>query len=370
MPLDPHTPTRAEAEDVHPLQRVAREPRTCIWEITAACNLRCVHCDNHASRPSPRELTLPRLLEVAIELEHLGCRLVDVTGGEPLMRAEWYELCRALTSRGMDVVLVTNGTLVDDETVERAVLARISMVGVSIDGLRATHDATRCFAKGSGSAFDAAVAGIARLRKRLPVSVITQVNRSNLHELLELGLFLGELGISRWQLQLAVPIPKLAACSARYCITPEDLEVLTQFIVEAANNPRIPLIHTGDNIGYATPAEVLLRRKASGPGIWLGCVGGIRSVAIKFDGTVRGCSLLPGDFSAGDLHDESLTAIWGDSARFAFSTDFEHSRLCGSCGACPHGTICRAGCTTMAYFATGTTGDNPYCLRQVRERRS
>lgn len=353
----------------HPLERVNRVPRTCIWEITAACNLRCIHCDNHASHSSPRELSLPQLKETAVELEALGCRLVDVSGGEPLMRSDWDDLCRFLTSRSMDVALVTNGTLMDEEAVERAVVARVGVVSVSIDGLRNVHNATRRFVDQKGSAFDAAIAGLERARKHLPVSVITQVNRNNLHELHDLGLVLGELGVSRWQLQLAIPIPKLVARATPYCITPEELEVLTEFIVAAASDPRIPLIHTSDTIGYATPTEAVLRRKASGPGLWLGCVAGIRSVAIKYDGTVRGCSLLPSDFTAGDLHEESLTTLWNDASRFAFTTAFDRSQLCGSCSNCRHGTICRAGCTTMAYFATGTIGDNPYCLRRVREQR-
>jgi radical SAM protein with 4Fe4S-binding SPASM domain len=353
----------------HPLDRVAREPRTCIWEITAACNLRCVHCDNHAARPSPRELHLPRLLETAEQLAALGCRLVDITGGEPLLMPDWDRLSQHLTSRGIDVAIVTNGTLLDAEAIERAVAARVAAIAISLDGLRATHDATRRFARGTGSAFDAAVAGLELARAHFPVTVITQVNCTNLGELWELGNLLGELSVSRWQLQLAIPTPRVASLRIPYVIAPRDLEQLTEFIVAAARDPKIPMIHTSDTIGYATPAESILRRKATGPGLWLGCAAGIRAVAIKYDGTVRGCSLMPSDFSAGDLHDESLSAIWNDRTRFAYSTEFERTSLSGGCKSCRFGSICRAGCTTMAYFATGTIGDNPYCLRRVREQR-
>lgn len=353
---------------VHPLDRVAREPRTCIWEITAACNLRCVHCDNHAPRPTPRELDWPKLSSTVEELSTLGCRLVDLTGGEPLLMPDWDRLCREISARSMDVILITNGTLLDAEAVERAHSARVSAIAVSIDGLRATHDATRRFAVQSGSAFDAAIAGVGAARKRFPVSVITQVNRTNIAELPAMGRLLGELGVSRWQLQLAIPNAKLAARPVPYTIAPEELEHLTQFIVQAANDPAVPRIHTGDNIGYATPAEPVLRRKATGPGLWIGCVAGIRALAIKYDGKVRGCSLLPADFDAGDLHDESLSTIWNDAERFSYSTAFRRSHLSGGCRSCQFGGICRAGCTTMAYYSTGTTGDNPYCLHRVQER--
>jgi radical SAM protein with 4Fe4S-binding SPASM domain len=293
-----------------------------------------------------------------------------MTGGEPLLRSDWDRLCGHLSSRSVDVVLVTNGTLLKAEAIERALAARVSALAISIDGLRATHDATRRFAQGTGSAFDAAVAGLKLARTHFPVSVITQVNRTNLAELQDLGRMLGELSVARWQLQLAVPTPKVASLKIPYVIAPEDLERLTEFIVGAADDPLIPMIHTSDTIGYATAAESILRRKASGPGLWLGCAAGIRAVAIKFDGTVRGCSLLPSEFEAGDLHDESLLTIWNDRSRFAYSTMFARSSLSGGCQRCRFGSICRAGCTTMAYFATGTIGDNPYCLRRVREHRA
>jgi radical SAM protein with 4Fe4S-binding SPASM domain len=283
-----------------------------------------------------------------------------------LLRPEWDQLASHLTGQGVDVAIVSNGTLFDDIAVKRSVSAGVTAVSVSLDGLQATHDATRRFVRGSGSAFEAAIGGLRCAQTVLPVSVITQVNRTNLGELRELGVLLHALGVSRWQLQLVVPTPRVMANALPYALAPEDLETLTAFIVEAADDPQIPMIHTSDTIGYATPAEVILRRKASGPGLWFGCVAGIRAVAIKYDGTVRGCSLLPADFDAGNLHELSLSEIWNDKKRFSYSTEFEPSHLTGGCKRCRYGTICRAGCTTMAYFSTGTTGDNPYCLYRVR----
>jgi radical SAM protein with 4Fe4S-binding SPASM domain len=365
-PMQPTSPPSASPQTRHPLDVLAREPHTCIWEITLACNLNCVHCENHAGVPAARELALARLKGVAEELQTLGCRLVDITGGEPLLRPGWDEFCGHIAGLGIDVALVTNGTLLDEEAVERAVQARIRAIAVSIDGLRETHDATRRYVAVSGSTFDAAVMGIRRARQRLPVSVITQVNRTNLHELPDIGRMLGQLGVSHWQLQLAIPTRRVVDQRSDYVIAPADLEQLTAFIVAASRDPEIPMIHTSDNIGYATGAEVILRRKASGPGVWLGCIAGIRSVAIKYDGTVRGCSLLPREFDAGNLHESTLTEIWNDRHAFAYSAEFERSHLHGACARCQYGMICRAGCTTMAYFAGGTTGNNPYCLHRVR----
>jgi len=264
------------------------------------------------------------------------------------------------------VALVTNGTLLDAEAVDRAVGVGVGAIAISIDGLKTTHDSTRQFIAGSSSAFDAAIAAIRRAARLLPVSVITQVNRTNLGELNDIGKLLGTLGVTRWQLQLAIPTRRLVQQAEDYVIAPAQLEQLTRFIVAASTNPAIPMIHCSDNIGYATSAEAILRRKASGPGIWLGCVAGIRAVAIKYDGTVRGCSLLPAEFDAGNLHESSLVDLWNNRQAFAYSTEFKHAHLQGKCASCHYGMICRAGCTTMAYFASGTSGNNPYCLHSVR----
>ena len=345
-------------------------PRTCIWEITEACNLSCVHCDNHAARRSPRELSLKQLQEVAAGLARLGCRTVDVTGGEPLLRPEWAELCAHLTGLGLDVALITNGLLLSAEAIGRAVDAGVKTVAVSVDGLGATHDATRRRRGPGGSVFKETCAAIQRARGALPVSVITQVNRHNLPELSALGQLLTELGVVRWQLQLTIPTPRVATLADPYPIAPESLRELVDFIVSARRNPTLPELHVSDTIGYCTDLEPILRRKSETPGLWLGCVAGVRSVAIKSDGTVRGCSLMPADFDAGNLHDETIEAIWNDASRFGYTTCFHPRMLAGECARCQLGPLCRAGCTTLAYFATGTLGDNPYCLRRLEGPRS
>jgi radical SAM protein with 4Fe4S-binding SPASM domain len=75
---------------------------------------------------------------------------------------------------------------------------------------------------------------------------------------------------------------------------------------------------------------------------------------------------MPPEFDAGDLHDESLTTIWNDAERFAYSTRFDAGKLAGPCARCRVGPLCRAGCTTMAYWTTGSIYTNPFCLHRVR----
>lgn len=346
----------------HPLDRIERKPQTCIWEITGVCNLRCVHCENRCGEKGSNELSLEKMMEVAEDLARLGCRTVDVTGGEPLMRRGWDRLCARITGLGMRIALITNGTLLTDEALDRALESGVGVVAVSIDGLREVHDATRLRPRPGPSPYDEAMAGLRRAVKRVRTRVITQVNRTNMHQLPSMRALLADLGVENWQLQLAVPTGRLLDLGEPYVLHPGDLDALTAFIVEAVEDGTPPFIDTGDTIGYYTEREPALRKRSSGQGVWLGCQAGIRVVAITYNGTVRGCSAMPADFDAGDLHTESLEDIWNDTDRFAYSTQFDPTKLTGECADCRFAALCRAGCTTMAFWVTGTIYENPYCL--------
>lgn len=350
----------------HPLDRVVREPRTCIWEITRRCNLRCIHCENECGPPSARELSAEQIRAVARDLLRLGCRAVHVTGGEPLLHPHWDDLCRDLARLGLRTALITNGTLLDDERLARALDAGVAVLGISIDGLQATHDSIRVRPGPGSSPWRETVLAVERALARAEVIVITAVSRRNLAELPALHDYLVALGVKRWQVQLVVPMGRALEVVEPLVIAPADLEFLTAFLVEA-RAPGKPLqVDVTDTIGYFTEREIGLRGTAQAPALWTGCQAGIRAVAITYDGRVRGCSMLPPEFDAGDLHDESFATIWNDAERFAYSTRFAAGHLTGPCARCQVGPLCRAGCTTMAYWTTGSIYTNPFCLHRVR----
>ena len=151
----------------HPLNRLAREPRTCIWELTRRCNLRCIHCENQCGEPSPQELPSEKLRTVARDLEQLGCREVHVTGGEPLMYPHWDDLCRDFARIGLRTSLITNGTLLDQAHLDRAIDAGVGAMGISVDGLQATHDSIRIRPGAGPSPWRETVAAIERALPRI-----------------------------------------------------------------------------------------------------------------------------------------------------------------------------------------------------------
>lgn len=356
----------------HPLLGGRRVPQKCIWEITRQCNLRCVHCENRSGLRSARELSDDRLFEIAAELVELGCAEVALTGGEPLLRPVWQPLARQLTNAGLKVSLITNGLLLDRAMLKRCLEARIGALGISIDGLQATHDSIRLWPNDAvPSRFDRALDALRLSAESLPTIAITQINQRNLDELPALGRLLRASGITRWQVQLAIPLGRLLDLREPFVLLPKQLPALAAFLESAITAPDMPMIDVSDTIGYCTGEDALFRGKrlpdgSFTRGIWLGCSAGLRSVAITFEGKVRGCSALPPEFDAGDLRLQSLTEIWRDRSRFDFALDFSPERLTGPCEACDLGALCRGGCPTMSYYTSGTLGSNAYCLRALR----
>jgi radical SAM protein with 4Fe4S-binding SPASM domain len=318
------------------------------------------------------ELTPSEALGVADQLAELGVGVVSLTGGEPLMRGDWLDIARRIRGHGMRLRLAANGHGLDDAVLARLVELGTESFAVSVDGPREVHDRLRRGSAGEGSPFDEAVAALERLR-RSPIrgAAITTVARGNLDSLEAVRVLLLSLGARHWMVQLAHRTGRLRAgvgIGDAEPIEPDDLPRLARFLVGAGLDRRLPLI-VHNTIGYLSPEEPLLRRDGAARrrGFWAGCGCGRTTVGIAPNGDVKGCANQVGaPFVVGNVRTERLADIWADRARWHW-LDPEPSRLRGACAACALGaTICQAGCTALAFGATGELFDNPYCLRTVR----
>jgi radical SAM protein with 4Fe4S-binding SPASM domain len=344
-----------------------RVPEFAFFEITEACNLRCRHCEADAGRRDPAELTTAEALDVATQLGAAGCRQVNLTGGEPLVRRDWEAIARRFADLGVEVTLATNGTLIDEPMVERLVAAGVRNVAVSLDGDKERHDALRT-APGSaaGSPFDRAVRALRPLAARgLRTAVVTVVHRGNAEALPAVHALAVELGAEIWQVQLAFPMGRFSAMRETQVLSAAEIPELEARLAALIRRGGVRVV-VGDNIGYYGAHEVTLRSAPGGPeAFFTGCSAGLRVVGIRSNGDVKGCPSHPAALAVGNLRRESFAAIWGDAARFSYNTAFEEADLVGGCRTCAFRRICRAGCTTMAYALTGTVYDNPLCRQRV-----
>lgn len=150
--------TTTATDDLRYGAHVRDDPRpVVVWTTTRRCNLHCLHCyADSANRHYPRELTTDEARAMLDDLADFGVPVLLLSGGEPLLRQDLFELVAHAHRRGMRTTLSTNGTLITRDVAQRIRDAGFSYVGISLDGIGARNDRFR----GHRGAFEAALAGI------------------------------------------------------------------------------------------------------------------------------------------------------------------------------------------------------------------
>ena len=160
-------------------QRASEDKRPIVvWNCTRACNLRCVHCYAGADDDKAQggELTTDEAKSFLQDLADFNVPVVLFSGGEPLVRKDLFELAHYVKELGMRPVISTNGTLITEEKADKIQAVSFAEIGISIDGVRETHDRLRA----KEGAFDAALEGIRRCVVRgQRVSLRFTINRHN-----------------------------------------------------------------------------------------------------------------------------------------------------------------------------------------------
>ncbi len=169
-----------------------------IWNLIRRCNLTCLHCYSiSADRDFPGELSTPEVFAVMDDLKAFGVPVLILSGGEPLLRPDIFEISERAKTMGFYVGLSTNGTLIDEGNIERIAAVGYDYVGISIDGLRMTHDR---FRRRQG-AFDASLRGLRLCRaKRIKVGLRFTMTEHNARELPALLQFMEDEDIDKFYL--------------------------------------------------------------------------------------------------------------------------------------------------------------------------
>ena len=178
-------------------------------ELTRYCNLQCLHCGS--SCPGNRDIdtietnALIHVIDSIADTYSPAQLMFCITGGEPLLRTDWFEICSHISQRGFSWGMTTNGTLINRDCAYRLKIAGMQTVGVSLDGLKNTHEALR---KVPGC-FKAAITGIENLvniRAFRSVQVTTVVSSLNIDQLDAMYALVCSLGVDSWKLTSVEPI--------------------------------------------------------------------------------------------------------------------------------------------------------------------
>jgi radical SAM protein with 4Fe4S-binding SPASM domain len=330
----------------------------CVWELTLRCNLRCLHCGATAGSARPDELSSADLERVADELVALRADEVTLMGGELFLHPDWLAVAERLRAGGVQVVVFTNGTLLDSERIAQLVALEPRTIGTSVDGGRAAvHDEIR----GVPGAFAQTLAAIDALQAvGLRVGVITTLTRRNLYELPAIARLLVGRDI-HWQVQAA------GAGGGR--LERADLLTPLEFYFAALCIARLrttypwavlPVLGAHD-FGYCSTRLPSLRVPGQ---VWTGCGAGRNTLGIQSDGGVKGCLSLPGDFVVGNVRERSLMALWEGGAFASWRRPVTRYDFCARC---PHGEVCEGGCSELAVTYSGRRGDNPMCFYRIEQ---
>ena len=312
------------------------------WELTYACNLACVHCLSSSGRRDPRELTTAECMAVIDELERMQVFYINIGGGEPTVRRDFWDLVDYAVAHRVGVKFSTNGSRI---TAERAVwLAKSDYldVQVSLDG--ATPEVNDVI-RGPGS-YATAILAMERLADAgftgLKLSVV--VTRENVPQLDEFkalaDLYDAQLRITRLR-----PSGRGADVWDRLHPTQEQQRELYEWLLANGDD-----VLTGDSFfhlsGYGAPL----------PGLNL-CGAGRVVCLIDPVGDVYACPFVIHDeFRAGNVRAPGgFARVWRESELF---TDLRQPQSTGACVSCGLFDKCRGGCMAAKFF-TGLPLDGP-----------
>jgi heme b synthase len=325
------------------------------WELTTACNLKCIHCRAcPADKRSPEDLTTRQGRALLDDIASYAKPGIVLSGGEPLVRPDVFDLAKYGTDLGLRMLLATNGTLVTPDVAARVVESGIQRVSVSIDGATtSSHDSFRRI----DGAFDMAWRGIENLKAAgAPFQINTTVSKHNVAELPEIL----DLAVSRGAVALHIFLLVPTGCGKEVAddemIDPQEYERVLNWFYDRSTDSGISLKATCAPHYYRIIRQRSRGQRVSDHG--KGCLAGSAVCFISHKGDVYPCGYLP--VSAGNVVQTSFQSIWEEAEVFRALRDEDN--LEGKCGRCEFRRVCM-GCRARAYACTGSyLAEEPYCV--------
>jgi len=332
-----------------------------VWNATRRCNLACRHCYAEANTPGGRELTTAEGFSLLDDLAAFRVPVLLLSGGEPLLRSDFFDLVDHAAGRGLRVTVSTNGTLIDRTTAVRLKKAGVGYVGISLDGLAAQND----FFRGRQGAFHDALAGIRHCREAgQKVGLRLTLSRHNFHQLPEMMKLVEDEDIPR------VCFYHLVYTGRGSLLQGDDLsreetraavDLIMDWVEDMHRRGVQREVLTVDN--HADAVYLYLRLRARDPQqaqrVWflLSANGGNRSGMaigrVDWSGEVH-----PDQFSGthplGNVLERPFSRIWADSSNSFLSKLRDRRRhLKGRCAACRWLDLCNGNFRARAEAATG-----------------
>lgn len=312
------------------------------WVATHRCNYSCEHCGTNAGLALSNELSTQEATTLINEMADMGVKFLSVTGGEPLLRKDLFQILKLAKKRGIKVGFVTHGRLASNFKNEIKELQPYSMM-VSLDGLKETHNKLR----GNNANFGQSLAIVKFFKEiKIPrISVSTTVNQRNFKELEELKEIIFNSGANYWRINIAIPEGRAKDKQWMY-LNNDQLLKLFEFINKNRKKFKIEIC---EGAGYLGEGDTKLKDTP----FFCGC--GWNTCTIMADGDVMGCPIFENkkEHREGNIRDNSFKEIWENKFE-----RFRNLKLPDDCNSCEHINACRGGCWMMRIF-------DAHCLKEV-----
>jgi len=347
-------------------------PRALDLSLTGRCNLRCAYCFYADEMVGRRDLPAKRWLDFFRELDGLAVRSLTLSGGELILRPDLWELLDGIVAARMRYSILTNGTLVAEETLallqEGRRRVRLDSIQISIDGSRAEiHDASR----GKGS-FEKAIRGLRLLKAAdFPATARVTVNRHNVGDLEStFRLLLDEIGLARVGTNDAMPMGTGCARREDIVLLPEQRSEAMRTLVRLereypgriqASAGSLALWHMFREMDEAKAAGRKTRRWKMGCLSSCGCM--FAKLAVHHDGMIVPCNMLAAA-ALGTIGETPIRSIWQDHPllkEMRGRGEISMDQVPG-CAGCEWAPYCSGGCPAAEYTRTGEMNvANPEC---------
>ena len=334
---------------------VLNGPNQISWLITNQCNLRCSHCGNTSMAKLENEMSREECLKFIDECADLSVFILNVSGGEPFLRKDWFEILSYARKRGIETGITTNGTTVNEDVAKKIKMLGAFNVHISLDGIGKVHDDFR----NRPGVYKSVLNTIRLFRKyRIPFGVTTSITKRNFADLENVKNFVKENRINSWNLYYALPVGCLSKAES---ITPEEYYKFAQKVVQFKEELKgITEISVGDSLGYFGRLNVR-------DSVWTGCGAGLSGCAVDAEGNVKGCPIQHDKFNEGNIRETPLREIWLNKKAFVYNS--EPQKLIKHCKSCKYSKTCGGGCKS-SMFAQGTDFHyNDYCVYHIEQEK-
>jgi mycofactocin radical SAM maturase len=327
---------------VEEMKRGLDAPICLTWELTYACNLQCVHCLSSSGQRDERELSTEEAKKILDDLRDLQVFYINIGGGEPMVRRDFFELLEYSVANGIGVKFSTNGAFIDEEKARRLAAMDYLDIQISLDGVDAlTNDAIR----GEGS-YDMAIRAMENLKAanfgQFKISVV--VTRHNVSQLDQFKALADHYGA---QLRITRLRPAGRGADTWHELHPTNAQQreIYNWLLKHGEN-----VLTGDSFFHLNALGESL------PGLNM-CGAGRVVCLIDPIGDVYACPFVIHDeFKAGNVRDEGgFAKVWKQSDLFLSLREPQSAGACASCGAFD---ACQGGCMAAKFF-TGLPLDGP-----------